>query len=83
MLQPHRMETFKLSSDRTFVTKMRDVEGLYVSPPERAIVLRVDEKSQIQALDRGQPMLPILPVGDLLGDVGVDAIVGLVKRCFA
>lgn len=55
------METFKLSSDPNFVPKVRDVVGLYVSPPERAIVLGVDEKSQIQALDRSQPMLPMRP----------------------
>ncbi len=58
-LQPHRLETFKLSSDPNFVAKVRDVVGLYVSPPEHAIVLCVDEKSQIQALDRSQPMLPM------------------------
>jgi hypothetical protein len=57
-LQPHRLETFKLSADPDFVAKVRDVVGLYVTPPERAIVLWVDEKSQIQALDRSQPMLP-------------------------
>ena len=60
-LQPHRMETFKLSIDPNFVAKVRDVVGLYVSPPEHAIVLCVDEKSQIQALDRSQPMLPMRP----------------------
>src|ERR1700752_1079626 len=60
-LQPHRMETFKLSTDPNFVAKVRDVVGLYVSPPERGIVLCVDEKSQIQALDRSQPMLPMRP----------------------
>lgn len=60
-LQPHRIETFKLSSDPDFVAKVRDVVGLYMSPPERAIVLCVDEKSQIQALDRSQPMLPMRP----------------------
>lgn len=60
-LQPHRLETFKLSTDPDFVAKVRDVVGLYVAPPERAIVLCVDEKSQIQALDRSQPMLPIRP----------------------
>lgn len=53
-LQPHRLETFKLSTDPNFVAKVRDVVGLYMSPPERAIVLCVDEKSQIQALDRSQ-----------------------------
>jgi hypothetical protein len=60
-LQPHRLETFKLSTDPNFVAKVRDVVGLYVSPPEHAIVLCVDEKSQIQALDRSQPMLPMRP----------------------
>lgn len=60
-LQPHRLETFKLSTDPDFVAKVRDVVGLYVSPPQHAIVLCVDEKSQIQALDRSQPMLPMRP----------------------
>src|SRR5713226_2723181 len=60
-LQPHRLETFKLSTDPEFVAKVRDVVGLYISPPEHAIVLCVDEKSQIQALDRSQPMLPMRP----------------------
>src|SRR5215468_10917962 len=60
-LQPHRMETFKLSTDPEFVAKVRDIVGLYVSPPARAVVLCVDEKSQIQALDRSQPMLPMRP----------------------
>ncbi len=60
-LQPHRLETFKLSTDPNFVAKVRDVVGLYVSPPEHAIVLCVDEKSQIQALDRSQPLLPMRP----------------------
>jgi transposase len=60
-LQPHRLETFKLSTDPDFVAKVRDVVGLYVSPPEHAIVLCVDEKSQIQALDRSQPLLPMRP----------------------
>ncbi len=60
-LQPHRLETFKLSTDPDFVAKVRDVVGLYVSPPAHAIVLCVDEKSQIQALDRTQPMLPMRP----------------------
>ena len=58
---PHRLETFKLSTDPDFVAKVRDVVGLYVAPPERAVVLCVDEKSQIQALDRSQPMLPMRP----------------------
>jgi transposase len=60
-LQPHRLETFKLSTDPEFVAKVRDVIGLYVAPPEHALVLCVDEKSQIQALDRSQPMLPMRP----------------------
>ncbi|WP_407166468.1 IS630 family transposase [Bradyrhizobium sp. ORS 111] len=60
-LQPHRLETFKLSTDPDFVAKVRDVVGLYVAPPERAIVLCVDEKSQIQALDRSQPTFPMRP----------------------
>jgi len=60
-LQPHRVETFKLSSDPMFVDKVRDIVGLYLDPPQRALVLCVDEKSQIQALDRSQPMLPLRP----------------------
>lgn len=60
-LQPHRLETFKLSTDPQFVAKVRDVVGLYVSPPQHALVLCVDEKSQIQALDRSQPLLPLRP----------------------
>jgi transposase len=60
-LQPHRTETWKLSKDPQFVTKVRDVVGLYLDPPERAVVLCVDEKSQIQALDRTAPILPMLP----------------------
>jgi transposase len=58
-LQPHRLETFKLSKDKHFVAKLRDVVGLYLSPPDKALVLSVDEKSQIQALDRTQPGLPM------------------------
>lgn len=60
-LQPHRSETFKLSSDPLFVDKVQDIVGLYMSPPNRAVVLCVDEKSQIQALDREQPVLPMAP----------------------
>lgn len=60
-LQPHRSETFKLSTDPLFVEKTRDIIGLYMSPPERAIVLCVDEKSQVQALDRTQPIFPMRP----------------------
>jgi transposase len=58
-LKPHRVETFKLSRDPKFLEKMTDVIGLYLNPPQEAIVLCVDEKSQIQALDRTQPGLPI------------------------
>lgn len=60
-LQPHRVETFKLSKDPLFVDKVRDIVGLYVNPPARALVLCVDEKSQIQALDRSAPILPLQP----------------------
>ncbi len=60
-LQPHRSESFKLSTDPQFVEKVRDIVGLYLDPPERALVLCVDEKTQIQALDRTQPMLPMRP----------------------
>ncbi len=60
-LQPHRSETFKLSSHPFFVEKVRDIVGLYLAPPERALVLSVDEKSQVQALDRTQPLLPMRP----------------------
>jgi transposase len=60
-LQPHRRESWKLSRDPLFVAKVRDVVGLYLNPPERAVVLCVDEKSQIQALDRTAPILPMLP----------------------
>ena len=60
-LQPHRQETWKLSKDPQFIAKVRDVVGLYLNPPERAVVLCVDEKSQIQALDRTAPILPMLP----------------------
>ena len=60
-LQPHRQETFKLSTDPLFVDKVRDIVGLYLAPPTKALVLCVDEKSQIQALDRTQPILPLAP----------------------
>jgi transposase len=60
-LQPHRQQTFKLSKDPLFVDKVHDIVGLYLNPPERAVVLCVDEKSQIQALDRTAPILPMLP----------------------
>ena len=60
-LQPHRVESFKLSADPFFVEKVRDIVGLYLNPPDRAIVLCVDEKSQVQALDRTRPVLPLRP----------------------
>ena len=60
-LQPHRVATFKLSTDPKFVQKLRDIVGLYLNPPDRAIVLSFDEKSQIQALDRTAPILPLRP----------------------
>jgi transposase len=60
-LRPHRSDTFKLSKDPLFVEKVRDIAGLYLNPPDRALVLCVDEKSQIQALDRTQPLLPMRP----------------------
>src|SRR5262245_18131275 len=60
-LQPHRVETFKLSRDPDFVSKLRDIVGLYLNPPAKALGLSVDEKSQIQALDRAQPILPLTP----------------------
>jgi transposase len=60
-LQPHRTETFKLSTDPLFIEKVRDIVGLYLNPPDRALVLCVDEKSQIQALDRTQPLLSMRP----------------------
>src|SRR5689334_5528937 len=60
-LQPHRQDAWKLSRDPQFIAKVRDVVGLYLNPPERAVVLAVDEKSQIQALDRTRPILPLLP----------------------
>jgi len=60
-LKPHRTETFKWSTDPELITKVRDVVGLYLAPPDRAIVLSIDEKTQIQALDRTQPMLPLKP----------------------
>lgn len=59
--QPHRAETFKLSTDPLFVDKVRDIVGLYLAPPERGLVLCVDEKSQIRAPDRSQPLLPMRP----------------------
>jgi len=60
-LHPHRAETFKLSKDPLFIEKVRDIVGLYLDPPDKALVLCVDEKAQIQALDRSQPVLPLRP----------------------
>jgi len=60
-LQPHRVEHFKFSTDPEFVKKVRDIVGLYLNPPDKALVFSVDEKSQIQALDRTQPILPLRP----------------------
>src|ERR1700722_7815829 len=60
-LQPHRVEHFKFSTDPEFVRKVRDIVGLYLNPPDRAVVFSLDEKSQIQALDRTQPILPLRP----------------------
>ncbi len=60
-LQPHRVENFKFSKDPQFVEKVRDIVGLYLNPPDRAIILCVDEKSQVQALNRTQPILPLAP----------------------
>jgi hypothetical protein len=60
-LAPHRSQTFKLSTDPVFIDKVRDVAGFYLDPPEKVLVLCVDETSQIQALDRSQPVLPMMP----------------------
>ena len=60
-LQPHRVENFKFSKDPQFVEKVRDIVALYLNPPDRAIVLCVDEKSQVQALNRTEPILPLAP----------------------
>jgi transposase len=60
-LKPHQADTFKISNDPQFIDKLRDVVGLYLDPPEKALVLAVDEKSQIQALDRSAPVLPMMP----------------------
>ncbi len=65
-LKPHQVDTFKLSKDPQFIDKVRDVVGLYLDPPERALVLCVDEKSQIQAIDRSAPVLPMLPMLPML-----------------
>jgi hypothetical protein len=77
-LQPHRIRTFKRSSDPEFAAKLEDIVGLYVDPPKHAVVLSVDEKSQIQAPDRTQPGLPppsCLPEAPCLGPIGKPAVV--------
>ncbi|CAN5608906.1 hypothetical protein BH20ACT23_BH20ACT23_30540 [soil metagenome] len=61
-LKPHLVDDFKLSPDPLFIDKVRDIVGLYLNPPDAAVVLCVDEKSQVQALDRSAPVLPLLPV---------------------
>jgi hypothetical protein len=60
-LKPHLVDTFKLSTDPQFIDKVRDLVGLYLNPPQAAVVLCVDEKTQVQAVDRTQPVLPLLP----------------------
>jgi hypothetical protein len=60
-LKPHLTEAFKLSTDPQFIDKVRDIVGLYLNPPQAALVLCVDEKTQVQALDRTAPVLPLLP----------------------
>jgi hypothetical protein len=60
-LRPHRVETFKLSKDPLFIEKVRDIVGLYLNPPDKALALCVDEKAQSQALDRTEPLLPMRP----------------------
>jgi hypothetical protein len=60
-LKPHQSESFKLSPDPLFIEKVRDIVGLYLNPPDAAVVLCIDEKSQIQALDRSAPVLPLMP----------------------
>jgi hypothetical protein len=77
-LQPHRWRTFKRSKDPAFAEKVEDIVGLYMHPPAHAVVLSIDEKSQIQALDRTQPGLPLKPgkcgtmTHDLYGDLSVE-----------
>jgi transcriptional regulator with XRE-family HTH domain len=80
-LQPHRTETFKLSNDPLFIEKVRDVVGLYLDPPDRALVLSVDEKSEIQALDRTRGAAKLYPSS---GKVGGELRVTLLERllCF-
>ena len=80
-LRPHQVDTFKLSTDPQFIEKVRDVVGVYLDPPERAIVLCVDEKSQIQALDRSAPVLPMMP--GVPGRRAHDCLRGGVSTLFA
>src|SRR3974377_1934529 len=72
-LQPHRARSFKLSTDPFFVEKVRDIVGLYLNPPDKALVLCVDEKSQVQALERSQPVLPM----------GLGYVEGVTNDCYA
>jgi hypothetical protein len=77
-LKPHQTEAFKLSPDPQFIDKVRDIVGLYLNPPEAAVVLCVDEKSQIQALDRSAPILPLLPG---VPSLRVFLCIGVVRCC--
>jgi len=77
-LQPHRVESFKFSNDPQFA-KVRDIVGLYMNPPDKALVLSVDEKSQIQALDRTQAIVPLRP-GCLRGEPMITNAMGR-RRC--
>jgi hypothetical protein len=76
-LQPHRSESFKLSPDPLLIEQVRDIVGLYMNPPDHAVVFCVDEKSQIQALDRTQPMLPLRPDNSSAARTTINATVRL------
>ena len=96
-LKPHLEQTFKLSTDPAFVDKVHDIVGLYLNPPDKALVLCIDEKSQIQALDRAQPGLPLAPGHPVTRthdyqrfgttslfaalDVATGEVIGRLKRC--
>jgi hypothetical protein len=82
-LQSHRLDTFKLSADPQFVEKVRDIVGLYLNPPDHAIVICLDEKSQVQALDRTRPLLPMRPgiPARQTHDYTSRAVMGCVPRC--
>jgi hypothetical protein len=82
-LKPHLVDTWKLSSDPQFIEKVRDVVGLYLDPPAKALVLCVDEKSQMQALDRTAPMLPMMPGALLRFRAGVWVWWFYRRRCSA